>query len=206
MFPCGEKGRLSILYPAARFPPFCPVLPRFPMWTCPICLCGPKETKSAMRQLMLPCSHEYCRTCIKTWFHRSLSCPICRTEFSNKKMKRFKIPLERTLWPFTCWLYSCIGNYCARCPYFSGSTLTAFLSDYYEAKNWSVLLVWSGISRHSYVCIFMAVLSTVCLSGRLHHGIVTTNWFRLVCLWFQTVCLSRNYSGTITPHLINWEK
>ena len=47
---------------------------------CAICIDGVETNKMMIR---LDCSHFYCNACIRKWFEKSKSCPLCRKEFEN---------------------------------------------------------------------------------------------------------------------------
>ena len=39
-------------------------------------------------QIVLPCTHAFCETCIKDWLTRESGCPMCRQEFTKSQMDR----------------------------------------------------------------------------------------------------------------------
>ena len=46
---------------------------------CSICM---DEEAKEVTMIRLTCSHEICKTCVKSWFKNKLDCPICREKYS----------------------------------------------------------------------------------------------------------------------------
>jgi hypothetical protein len=61
---------------------------------CPICLCKYKITDKIKE---LPCRHIFHKKCLKQWFQRSDSCPICKFDIKDEINKR-KAELEKHLY------------------------------------------------------------------------------------------------------------
>ena len=47
---------------------------------CAICIDGVEMNKLMIR---LECNHFYCNECIRKWFEKNVSCPVCRKEYYN---------------------------------------------------------------------------------------------------------------------------
>jgi len=47
---------------------------------CSICM----DNKDSIDSVSLDCSHIFCLACIKEWFYKNNTCPLCRREVSKK--------------------------------------------------------------------------------------------------------------------------
>lgn len=52
---------------------------------CHVCM---EQYKAGKRVAQLPCSHRFCRSCIKPWLSKHHTCPVCRYEFPVEDRKR----------------------------------------------------------------------------------------------------------------------
>lgn len=52
---------------------------------CSICLC------EKVNEIILNCSHSFCKDCISAWEKTNSSCPLCRKKITKKRKKNKKI-------------------------------------------------------------------------------------------------------------------
>ena len=49
--------------------------------SCIICLNG--EFDTSVEYIMLGCNHGFCEDCIRVWFERKMTCPVCRVKVND---------------------------------------------------------------------------------------------------------------------------